>query len=41
MDSKSHNKSPDFREWMVPPIIVPIALALLIALWVVLRPYVG
>jgi hypothetical protein len=29
------------KEWMVPPVLVPLALILLIAIWVVLRPHTG
>ncbi len=29
------------KEWMVPPLLVPLALIVLLAMWVVLRPHVG
>jgi len=29
------------KEWMVPPVLVPLALILMIALWSALRPHIG
>ncbi|WP_268743947.1 hypothetical protein [Paramagnetospirillum caucaseum] len=31
----------ELKEWMVPPVLVPLALIIMIALWSVLRPHVG
>jgi len=29
------------KEWMVPPVLVPLALLLILAIWVGLRPHLG
>ncbi len=29
------------KEWMVPPVLVPLALVLMLAIWVALRPHLG
>ncbi|KIL99591.1 hypothetical protein CCC_04107 [Paramagnetospirillum magnetotacticum MS-1] len=29
------------KDWMVPPILVPLALVLTIAIWVAVRPHLG
>ncbi|CUW39640.1 protein of unknown function [Magnetospirillum sp. XM-1] len=28
-------------EWMVPPLLIPLALILMIAIWVAVRPHLG
>jgi len=29
------------KEWMVPPVLVPLALVLILAIWIALRPHMG
>ena len=29
------------KEWMVPPVLIPLTLILIIAIWVAVRPYLG
>lgn len=41
MNSSLKTACCSMKEWMVPPVLVPLALVLLIAIWVVLRPQLG
>lgn len=29
------------KEWMVPPVLIPLAIIIMIVLWSVLRPHMG
>jgi hypothetical protein len=31
----------NLKDWMVPPVLIPIALAVLLAIWAAIRSHVG
>lgn len=41
MNATSNTPCCSMKEWMVPPVLVPLALVLMIAIWAVLRPHLG
>jgi hypothetical protein len=41
MNNQLHKAPFDLKVWMVPPVLVPLALIVVLAIWVAVRPHVG
>jgi len=41
MKSDTPNCACSFKEWLVPPVLIPIFLILGLAIWVAIRPHIG
>jgi hypothetical protein len=41
MNNSLQNPAFSLKEWMVPPVLVPLALIVLLVIWVMARPHLG
>ena len=41
MNKSVQNPPFSLKEWMVPPVLVPLAFIALMAIWVAVRPHLG